>query len=161
GTATVTADGEIEAAPSQGPPTGDSAAAPEPTTVEGQVLLEVTLSDAADSLAAEETVTDSRDAVHPLDAEALVGGETAVDLDTTTLAAADRGLPIPLILLVITALLILLLRSLLASLLLVALTVLSLGTALGVSARVFNHLAGFDGADPPVPLSAFVSLAAR
>ncbi len=160
GTATVTADGEIEAAPSQGPPTGDSAASPEPTTVEGQVLLEVTLSDAADSLAAEETVTDIRDAVHPLDAEALVGGETAVDLDTNTTAEADRSLAIPLILLVITIILILLLRSLLAPLLLVALTVLSFGTALGVSALVFNHLIGFDGADPSVPLYAFVFLVA-
>jgi RND superfamily putative drug exporter len=124
------------------------------------VLLEVTLSDAADSLAAEETVTDIRDAVHPIDAEALVGGETAVDLDTNTTAEADRSLAIPLILLVITAILILLLRSLLAPLLLVALTVLSFGTALGVSALVFNHLIGFDGADPSVPLYAFVFLVA-
>src|SRR5699024_8503436 len=103
GTATVPADGEIGAATSHGTTTG---AAPEPTTVEGQVLLEVPLSDAADSLAAEETVTDIRDAVHPLDAEALVGGETAVDLDTNTTAEADRSLAIPLILLVITAILI-------------------------------------------------------
>src|SRR5699024_836551 len=95
-------------------------------------------------------------AVHPLDAEALVGGETAVDLDTNTTAEADRSLAIPLILLVITATLILLLRSLLAPLLLVALTVLSFGTALGVSALVFNHLIGFGGADPSVPLYAFV-----
>jgi RND superfamily putative drug exporter len=156
----VTADGEIEAAPSQGPPTGGSGPSPEPTTVDGQVLLEVTLTDAADSLAAEETVTDIRDAVHPLDAEALVGGETAVDLDTNTTAEADRSLAIPLILLVITVILVLLLRSLLAPLLLVALTVLSFGTALGVSALVFNHLIGFDGADPSVPLYAFVFLVA-
>src|SRR5699024_5459214 len=155
-TATVTADGEIEAAPSQGPPTGDSAASPEPTTVEGQVLLEVTLSDAADSLAAEETVHDIRDAVHPLDAEALVAGAPAVDRDTNSAAEADRSLAIPLILLVITAILSLLLRSLLAPLLLVALTVLSVGTALVVSALVFNRLAGFDGAFPSVPLYAFV-----
>ncbi|WP_166828427.1 MMPL family transporter [Brevibacterium limosum] len=160
GTATVTADGEIEAAPSQGPPMGDSPSTPTPTTVDGQVLLEVTLSDAADSLAAEETVTDIRDAVHPLDADALVGGETAVDLDTNTTAEADRTLAIPLILLVITVILVLLLRSLLAPLLLVALTVLSFGTALGVSALVFNHVIGFDGADPSVPLYAFVFLVA-
>ncbi|WP_152345970.1 MMPL family transporter [Brevibacterium sp. CFH 10365] len=160
GTATVTAEGEIEAAPSQGPPMGDAPSTPAPTTVDGQVLLEVTLSDAADSLAAEETVTDIRDAVHPLDADALVGGETAVDLDTNTTAEADRTLAIPLILLVITVILVLLLRSLLAPLLLVALTVLSFGTALGVSALVFNHVIGFDGADPSVPLYAFVFLVA-
>ncbi|WP_209374014.1 MMPL family transporter [Brevibacterium renqingii] len=160
GTATVTDDGKIEAAPSQGPPTGNTPSTPAPTTVDGQVLLEVTLSDAADSLAAEETVTDIRDAVHPLDGEALVGGETAVDLDTNTTAEADRSLAIPLILLVITVILVLLLRSLLAPLLLVALTVLSFGTALGVSALVFNHIIGFDGADPSVPLYAFVFLVA-
>ncbi|WP_209326303.1 MMPL family transporter [Brevibacterium renqingii] len=160
GTATVTADGKIEAAPSQGPPTGNTPSTPAPTTVDGQVLLEVTLSDAADSLAAEETVTDIREAVHPLDGEALVGGETAVDLDTNTTAEADRSLAIPLILLVITVILVLLLRSLLAPLLLVALTVLSFGTALGVSALVFNHIIGFDGADPSVPLYAFVFLVA-
>ena len=104
--------------------------------------------------------SDIREAVHDIDAGALVGGETAVDLDTNTTAEADRSLAIPLILLVITAILILLLRSLLAPLLLVELTVLSFGTALGVSALVFNHLIGFDGADPSVPLYAFVFLVA-
>ncbi|SMX72531.1 putative drug exporter of the RND superfamily [Brevibacterium sp. 239c] len=133
---------------------------PAPTEVDGQVLLEVTLSDAADSLAAEDTVTSIRDAVHDVDVQALVGGETAVDLDTNTTAEADRALAIPLILLVITVILILLLRSLLAPLLLVALTVLSFGTALGVSALVFNHIIGFSGADPSVPLYAFVFLVA-
>ncbi|GAA1856639.1 MMPL family transporter [Brevibacterium marinum] len=139
---------------------GAPASPPAPTEVDGQVLLEVTLSDAADSLAAEDTVTSIRDAVHDVDAEALVGGETAVDLDTNTTAEADRALAIPLILLVITVILILLLRSLVAPLLLVALTVLSFGTALGVSALVFNHIIGFSGADPSVPLYAFVFLVA-
>src|SRR5699024_2423328 len=135
GTATVTADGEIEAAPSQGPPTGDAGSRPDPTTVDGQVLLDVTLSDAADSLAAEETVTDIRDAVHPIDADALVGGETAVDLDTNTTAEADRALAIPLILLVVTIVLTRLLRSRLAPLMLGALTVRALGAPLGVQPR--------------------------
>ncbi len=56
--------------------------------------------------------------------------------------------------------LILLLRSLIASLLLVFATVLSFGAALGVSALVFNHLFDFPGADPAVPLFAFVFLVA-
>ena len=133
---------------------------PAPTEVDGQVLLEATLSDAADSLAAEYTVTEIRDAVHEVDSKTLVGGETAVDLDTNTTAEADRTLAIPLILLVITVILVLLLRSLLAPLLLVVLTVLSFGTALGVSALVFNHIIGFPGADPSVPLYAFVFLVA-
>ena len=39
-------------------------------------------------------------------------------------------------------------------------TVLSFGSALGVSALVFNHLFGFPGSDPAVPLFAFVFLVA-
>ncbi|PCC50913.1 MMPL family transporter [Brevibacterium aurantiacum] len=163
GTVAIDDDGALQAPRGGGGPEGAGAppaSPPAPTEVEGQVLLEATLSDAADSLAAEDTVTTIRDAVHDVDAGALVGGETAVDLDTNTTAEADRTLAIPLILLVITVILILLLRSLLAPLLLVALTVLSFGTALGVSALVFNHIIGFSGADPSVPLYAFVFLVA-
>ena len=168
GTIAIDDDGQLQAPQGQAPqgqgaPDSTSTAPtkpPAPTEVDGQVLLEATLTDPADSLAAESTVTGIRDAVHTVDSEALVGGETAVDLDTNTTAEADRTLAIPLILIVITIVLILLLRSLVAPLLLVALTVLSFGTALGVSALVFNHLIGFPGADPSVPLYAFVFLVA-
>ncbi|MGO2378210.1 MAG: MMPL family transporter [Brevibacterium aurantiacum] len=163
GTVAIDDDGTLQAPRGRGGPEGAGAppaTPPAPTEVDGQVLLEATLSDAADSLAAEDTVTSIRDAVHEVDAKALVGGETAVDLDTNTTAEADRALAIPLILLVITVILVLLLRSLLAPLLLVVLTVLSFGTALGVSALVFNHIIGFPGADPSVPLYAFVFLVA-
>ncbi|MDN5609267.1 MAG: MMPL family transporter, partial [Brevibacterium sp.] len=168
GTIAIDDDGQLQAPQGQAPqgqgaPDSTSTpppSPPAPTEVDGQVLLEATLTDPADSLAAESTVTDIRDAVHKVDSETLVGGETAVDLDTNTTAEADRTLAIPLILIVITIVLILLLRSLVAPLLLVALTVLSFGTALGVSALVFNHLIGFPGADPSVPLYAFVFLVA-
>lgn len=163
GTVAIDDEGALQTPRGGGAPEGAGAppaSPPAPTEVDGQVLLEVTLSDAADSLAAEGTVTSIRDTVHEVDAKALVGGETAVDLDTNTTAEADRALAIPLILLVITVILILLLRSLLAPLLLVGLTVLSFGTALGVSALVFNHIIGFSGADPSVPLYAFVFLVA-
>jgi RND superfamily putative drug exporter len=155
GTLPISKDGTIET-PRGGPGETD----PTPTEVDGNVLLEATLKSAADSDAAEEAVTDIRDRVHEIDSDALVGGESAVGLDTNTTAEADRSLAIPLILVVVTIVLILLLRSLLAPLLLVALTVLSFGTALGVSALVFNHLIGFSGADPSVPLYAFVFLVA-
>ena len=163
GTVAIDDDGTLQAPQGRGGPDTTSTpptSPPAPTEVDGRVLLEATLSDAADSLAAEDTVTSIRDTVHSVDSEALVGGETAVDLDTNTTAEADRTLAIPLILLVITVILILLLRSLVAPLLLVALTVLSFGTALGVSALVFNHIIGFPGADPSVPLYAFVFLVA-
>ena len=67
---------------------------------------------------------------------------------------------IPAILLAVFLVLCLLLRALVAPLLLVAATVLSFGTALGVSALVFNHVLDFPGADPAVPLFAFVFLVA-
>jgi RND superfamily putative drug exporter len=161
GTLPISKDGTIETP--RGGPGGagqPGGADPTPTEVDGNVLLEATLKSAADSDAAEEAVTDIRDRVHEIDSDALVGGESAVDLDTNTTAEADRSLAIPLILVVVTIVLILLLRSLLAPLVLVALTVLSFGTALGVSALVFNHVIGFSGADPSVPLYAFVFLVA-
>ena len=166
GTLSIGKDGELEQ-PRGRPGAGGSDVSgqsgesqPTPTEVDGKVLLEATLTSVADSDEAESTVTEIRDAVHDIDAHALVGGESAVDLDTNTTAEADRTLAIPLILVVITVILILLLRSLLAPLLLVVLTVLSFGTALGVSALVFNDAIGFSGADPSVPLYAFVFLVA-
>ena len=53
-----------------------------------------------------------------------------------------------------------LLRSIVAPLVLIATTVLSYGTAMGVSALVFHYLLGFPGADPSVPLFGFVFLVA-
>jgi RND superfamily putative drug exporter len=54
----------------------------------------------------------------------------------------------------------LLLRAILAPVLLVLSVILSFGAALGVSALVFNHVFGFPGADPAVPLYGFVFLVA-
>ncbi|NLT25606.1 MAG: MMPL family transporter [Microbacteriaceae bacterium] len=150
GTAPVTEDG-IQAF---GPP---GAPAPEPTLVDGRVMLQATLVDAADSDAAQQTVLEVRDA---LDDEALVGGVTATAIDTNETAIADRNLIIPIVLLVITLILMLLLRSIVAPLLLIATTVLSFGTAMGVAALLFNHVLEFPGADPSVPLYGFVFLVA-
>ncbi len=63
-------------------------------------------------------------------------------------------------LIVVLAVLILLLRSILAPVLLLATTVLSFATTLGVAALLFNGPFGFPGADPVVPLFAFVFLVA-
>jgi len=130
--------------------------APEPTVENGDVLLQATLSDAADSVAATETVRDLRAALP----DALVGGVTATAVDTNDASIHDRGLIIPIVLGVILVILMLLLRSILAPILLVLTTVLSFGTAMGVSALVFNHVLDFPGADPAVPLFGFVFLVA-
>ena len=73
-------------------------------------------------------------------------------MDTNEASIHDRNLIIPIVLIVILLILMLLLRSVIAPVLLVATTVLSFGTALGVSALVFNGIFDFPGADPAVPL---------
>ncbi len=153
GQAEVTADG-IQALGPPGTP------APEPDVVGGDVLLQATLEDPADSLEAEATVKELRVALDEVSQDALVGGTTAVALDTNEAAIADRTLIIPLVLAAILLILMLLLRSILAPVLLIASVVLSFGAALGVSAVVFQTVFGWDGADPSVPLFGFVFLVA-
>ncbi|MGO2718543.1 MAG: MMPL family transporter, partial [Brevibacterium aurantiacum] len=80
GTIAIDDDGQLQAPQGQAPqgqgaPDSTSTpppSPPAPTEVDGQVLLEATLTDPADSLAAESTVTDIRDAVHKVDSETLV-----------------------------------------------------------------------------------------
>ncbi|WP_258794989.1 MMPL family transporter [Tsukamurella tyrosinosolvens] len=132
-----------------------------PRTVDGRVALRATLRDAADSRAAEDTVVRLREAVRGVGgAGALVGGPTAVDLDTRTTALHDRNLIIPVVTLVVLLILCLLLRAILAPILLMATVIVSFAATLGVSSIVFNHILGFPGADPVVPLFAFVFLVA-
>jgi RND superfamily putative drug exporter len=151
GSASVTEDGIAPFGPPGTP-------APEPTVVDGEVLLQGTLTDAADSAAAAETVRDLRAELRALDAR--VGGVTATAVDTNDASIHDRNLIIPIILGVILLILMLLLRSILAPVLLILTTVLSFGTAMGVSALMFNGVFGFPGADPAVPLYGFVFLVA-
>ncbi|WP_404286549.1 MMPL family transporter [Glutamicibacter arilaitensis] len=132
----------------------------EPQVIEGRSLISITLSDAADSDEAKETIGALRDAVHAVDAEALIGGTTATQLDTADTALADLVKIIPLTLIAILIILMLLLRSVLAPVLLIVTTVISYGTAMGVSALVFNGIFKFSGADPAVPLFGFVFLVA-
>jgi RND superfamily putative drug exporter len=132
----------------------------EPTVVDGQIMLQATLSDAPDSAAAEQAVRDLRVAVQEVDDAAIVGGVTATSLDTDDTSIRDRTVIIPIVLLVILVILILLLRSVLAPVLLVASVIVSFAAALGVSALVFNGVLGLPGADPSVPLYAFVFLVA-
>jgi RND superfamily putative drug exporter len=132
----------------------------EPAVVDGQVMLRATLTDAADSADAEQTIRELRDAVHAVDEAALVGGVTALALDTDDTAIRDRTVIIPVVLLVILVILILLLRSLIAPLVLIGSVIVSFAAALGVSALVFEGVFGFPGADPSVPLFGFVFLVA-
>lgn len=128
--------------------------------VDGVVQISATLTAAGDSLEAEETVRQLREDLNELSGQALVGGTTATQLDTNDTAQRDLLVIIPLVLIAITAILILLLRSVITPLILISTTVLSYLSALGISALVFNHLFDFPGADASVPLFGFMFLVA-
>ena len=134
--------------------------APEPTVVDGKVLLQVTLSDPADSDAALATIKNIRAGLHSAVPGALVGGTTATTLDTMTASIHDRNLIMPTVLVVIVVILMALLRAIVAPILLMITTILSFAAAMGVSAVVFNNILHFPGADPAVPLYSFVFLVA-
>jgi RND superfamily putative drug exporter len=127
----------------------------------GHVFIQGTLTSPPDSKAAYSTVGLVRAAVHAVPgAHALVGGNTAINLDVQHAAGHDRDVIIPLILLVVFVILALLLRALVAPIMLIATVILSFAAALGVSALVFNDLFHFGGADTSFPLFVFVFLVA-
>ncbi|MEU6819571.1 MMPL family transporter [Streptomyces atriruber] len=123
--------------------------------------LSVVLKDAPDSRAAKDSVDALRDAVHAVDgADARVGGTTAQTLDTQRAADSDLRTVIPIVLLVVLAVLVGLLRSLIAPVLLLATVVLSYFAALGASNLLFEHVLDFAGVDHSIPLMGFVFLVA-
>jgi RND superfamily putative drug exporter len=130
----------------------------EPVTGSGYAQYEATLSSAADTKAARDTVDRLRNAVHPLGAK--VGGATAINVDTQRAAVHDNKAIIPLVLGVVFVILVLLLRALVAPLLLMLTVVLSFAASLGVCGLVFTHLFGFEGADSGFPLTIFIFLVA-
>jgi putative drug exporter of the RND superfamily len=106
-------------------------------------------------------VKDIREQVRAVpDAEALVGGWSAIYLDTQTASHRDNVVVIPVILLLVLLILIALLRAITAPVLLLATVVLSFGAALGIATLLFEYVFGFAGADPGYPLFAFVFLVA-
>lgn len=132
-----------------------------PLVVDGRVRVDATLTAAADSDAARETLARLRTAVHAVpEANALVGGSTAQQYDTQRTAARDRTIIVPVVLAIILLILVALLRSLVLPVLLVATVALNFAATLGVSALVFEHVFGFTGTDASVPLYGFVFLVA-
>ncbi|WP_102141229.1 MMPL family transporter [Mycobacterium hubeiense] len=107
-----------------------------------------------------ETVDALRDSVHDVDPAALVGGSDAQARDAAAAAQRDRTVLIPAILAVVLVVLYVLLRSALAPLLLVAVTVLSALAALGLGGWASVALFGFPALDNATPLFAFLFLVA-
>ena len=132
-----------------------------PFSKASHAYLQGTLTTAPDSQAAYNTIDRVRAAVHAVPgANALVGGNTAINLDVKRASAHDRAVIIPVILAVVFLILALLLRALIAPIMLIATVVLSFAAALGVSALMFNHVFNFGGADTSFPLFVFVFLVA-
>jgi len=127
---------------------------------DNEVLIEAIPKDAADTNSARQTVVRVRDALKNSDDQALVGGMTAIQYDTNEASKADRMIIIPAVLAVITLILGLLLRSIIAPIILLLTTLLSFGATLGISALLFNNILGFPGADPSVVLFGFIFLVA-
>ncbi|MEV5774392.1 MMPL family transporter [Streptomyces antimycoticus] len=94
------------------------------------------------------------------DADAVVGGPSAQQLDLKDTNARDRMLVIPLVLIAVLLILAALLRSLVAPLVLVVAVVAVWGAAMGVGGLFFDPVFGFAGVDPGLPLLSFVFLVA-
>jgi RND superfamily putative drug exporter len=121
----------------------------------------VVLDDAPDTPASFDTVERLRDRLHTVNgADALVGGNTAVNLDIRNASIRDQQVVIPVVLVVVVVILGLLLRSVVAPLILIATVVLSFFSALGASALTFDWIFDFPGADPSLPLYGFIFLVA-
>jgi putative drug exporter of the RND superfamily len=132
-----------------------------PVIRDGHAWLDGTVTTAPDSQAAYATIDRVRFSVATVPgADALVGGNTAINLDVQRAAAHDRNVIIPVVLAVVFVILALLLRAVVAPLMLIATVVLSFAAALGVSALFFNNVFNFGGADTSFPLFVFVFLVA-
>ena len=138
------------------------AAAEEPVPPKsGVAFVEAAMAGDAASQTAFDIVEQVRDSVHQVEgADALVGGWSAVYLDTKIAANRDNVVIIPIVLVMVLLILITLLRALASPLILLATVVLSFGAALGLSALLFEYVFGFAGSDPSFPLFAFVFLVA-
>jgi RND superfamily putative drug exporter len=133
----------------------------EVSVVDGRVLFSVTLQAPSDSSEAETVIGDLRESFTSLpDAQARVGGPSAVAFDINEANLRDRNVIIPTVLIVILIILILLLRAFNAPLILIGTVLLSYFATLGACAIAFNYIFDFPGADPSFPLFAFVFLVA-
>lgn len=91
---------------------------------------------------------------------AIVGGSVAATYDSEEANDRDLRLILPIILLLVGAVLVLLLRGLLAPMLLVLTVIASFFASLGAAWLLFDHVLGFPALDSGVLLLAFVFLVA-
>ena len=121
----------------------------------------VTSEYAPSSTASLDQITALRDAVHAVPgAEAVVGGAVATDLDARAGNQHDLWVVAPLVLAVSFLVLLILLRSLVAPILLLAVNLASAVAAIGAGAWLSRVLFGQPALDLQVPLLAFLFLVA-
>jgi RND superfamily putative drug exporter len=134
-----------------------------PETSDDGRLTQVAVSLAAESgtAAADRTVRDMRAAVAGVpDADALVGGAPAADLDQREANLRDNLVVAPLILTVVLLVLLVLLRSLVAPVLLLLTVVASFAASLGAATLVLRYLLDVPALGADAPLLAFLFLVA-
>ena len=125
----------------------------------GVQQLDVVLASPAGSAAARDDVRAVRSALSSVP-ETFVGGSEAEAVDAADAASRDRLLIVPLVLALVAGALVLLLRSLVTPLLLVAAVVGTYLAALGGAWFIFTGVFGFERLDAGVPLLGFLFLVA-
>ena len=128
----------------------------------GWTHITAVLSDAPDTPAARQTIERMRNALDRSPGKAssaLVGGQSAVALDTSKAQGQEEKLLIPLILGVVLIMLIVLLRALVAPIVLLLSVVLSYAAAVGAAALLF-HALGHPHIDRGLLLFGFLFLVA-
>jgi RND superfamily putative drug exporter len=128
---------------------------------DGGVLLQATLTEDPYGAAAFDLIPPIRAAAKRAGGpNVLVGGQTAISLDSADAARRDTRLIVPMALVVVLLILIVLLRAIVAPLLLIGTVILSFGASLGISAVAYDVIFGYEKSDPSLPLYAFVFLVA-
>jgi RND superfamily putative drug exporter len=129
-------------------------------TNDGWTHLVAVLADPPDTHAAQTTVQRLRGQLHAVpDSGTLVGGQSAIALDTSHAQTSEEKLLIPLILAVVLVILLLLLRAVVAPVVLLLSVVLSYGAAVGTATLLF-HALGHPRIDRGLLLMGFLFLVA-
>lgn len=122
--------------------------------------LQVTSDAAPASADARQVVEDVRSAASGATEGTLVGGSEAQTVDQRSGVLRDMTVVIPLMLVMILVVLVIVLRSLVAPVLLVLISVVGSVAALGAGALLSEHVFGFPALDISVPLYSFLFLVA-
>ena len=157
----VPPDGDVQAVATALEQTnGIESVSPPVTEGDQGTLVQATLDPPPYSTEAFDLIEPIRDVADGAAPGTIVGGASAVEFDVREAAAWDSTVIPPIVLVVVFAILVLLLRAVVAPLILIGTVILSFVAALGVGYLVFDVLFGFPGSDPGLPLFAFVFLVA-